>query len=138
MINIGFVGSRAYTNRTKMREVMLACVEKYGKENLTIISGGCPDGADAIAKDLAMNELGLTYREYAPAHFKYNSAYMLGLSTDYNHPYSAANYHNRNEKIAKNCIIVLAFVVKGQSRRGTDSTLRYCDQYDTPTVVYED
>lgn len=136
MTNIGFVGSRAYTNRAKIREVMLACVEEYGKEGFTVVSGGCPDGADALAKAVAI-ELGLKYREYAPAHFKYQP-HMVGEPSDYGKIYSASNYHIRNEKIAKNCKIVLAFVVKGKSRRGTDSTLRFCDQYKTQTVVYED
>ncbi len=136
MINVGFVGSRSYTNRGRILEIMTKFIGYYGPEGFRVVSGGCPDGADAIAKEVALS-LGLEYLEYAPAHFQYKS-YMAGSPEDYGKSFSNSNYHARNRKIAENCRVVLAFVVKGQSRRGTDSTLRACEDCKTESIVYED
>jgi predicted Rossmann-fold nucleotide-binding protein len=136
MINVGFVGSREYNNPGRIRAVILKFIEQYGKDGFTVVSGGCPTGADYHAKVIA-NELGVKYLEYAPAHFQYQP-YMVGSPEDYGKSYSASNYHIRNRKIAENCKVVMAFVMKCKSRRGTDSTLRFCEECKTEYVLFED
>ena len=40
MVNIGIVGSRKYTNKTKVEEIVDLCIQKYGKDKIRIVSGG--------------------------------------------------------------------------------------------------
>lgn len=56
MIKIGIVGSRRRnSNRDLYRthQVFSLYVQKYGTDNITIISGGCPKGGDKFAEILA-------------------------------------------------------------------------------------
>ena len=48
-IKIGIVGSRAYTDRNKVKELIFEIKTKYGNE-VEIVSGGQKDGADGYAK----------------------------------------------------------------------------------------
>ena len=43
---IGIVGSRAYTNKKRIKDLIFTIKEKYGNE-VEIVSGGQKDGADA-------------------------------------------------------------------------------------------
>ena len=48
-IKIGIVGSRAYTNKNKIKELIFEIKEKYGN-SVEIVSGGQKDGADGFVK----------------------------------------------------------------------------------------
>ena len=48
-IKIGIVGSRGYTNKKKIKDLIFEIKEKYGDE-VEIVSGGQRDGADGFAK----------------------------------------------------------------------------------------
>ena len=54
---IGIVGSRAYTNKKKIKDLIFEIKSKYG-EYVEIVSGGQRDGADGFAKKYAL-EFGL-------------------------------------------------------------------------------
>ena len=54
---IGIVGSRTYTNRKRVKDLIFTIKEKYGNE-VEIVSGGQKDGADGFAKKYAL-EFGL-------------------------------------------------------------------------------
>jgi len=64
-MKIGIIGSREYQNFRKVKDTIFALKNKFG-DNLTIVSGGCKDGADKFAKKYAI-ELGCNYLEFNPA-----------------------------------------------------------------------
>ena len=61
VVNVGIVGSRRRNTKEDKLWVKLALehlITIYGRENIIIVSGGCPTGADKFAEDL-QKELGL-------------------------------------------------------------------------------
>ena len=68
-IRVGIVGSRKYTNKKKIKDLIFQIKENYiGAE---IVSGGQRDGADGFAKKFAL-ELGMKYVEFPPVHYSWN------------------------------------------------------------------
>ena len=53
-MKIGIVGSRKYENKRNIKDFIFRIKEKYGEE-VTIVSGGCKDGADKYAKKYALD-----------------------------------------------------------------------------------
>ena len=56
-IKIGIVGSRSYTDKKKIKDLIFEIKEKYGDE-VEIVSGGQRDGADGISY---LDSTGLTH-----------------------------------------------------------------------------
>ena len=48
-MRIGIIGSRTYENKRNIREMVYTLKQQFG-DKLTIVSGGCKDGADKYAK----------------------------------------------------------------------------------------
>ena len=69
-MRIGIIGSRTYESKRKIRDMIFKLREKFGSD-LTIVSGGCKDGADKYAKKYAL-ELDCKYIEFNPAHTQRN------------------------------------------------------------------
>ena len=67
---IGIVGSRAYTNKTKVKDLIFEIKQKYGN-SVEIVSGGQSQGADGFAKKFALM-FGLHYVEFPPSHYNWN------------------------------------------------------------------
>jgi len=65
-IKIGIVGSRAYTNKRKVKDLVFDIKQKYGDE-IEIVSGGQKEGADGYAKKYAL-EFNLNYVKFPPSH----------------------------------------------------------------------
>ena len=59
-MKIGIVGSRKYENYRKIKDMIYKLKLKFG-DDLIIVSGGCPHGADKFAKKYAL-ELGCNYK----------------------------------------------------------------------------
>lgn len=135
-MKLGIVGSRKYANPAKVRRVIEKYIQQYGSKNLTIVSGGCPDGGDAIAKKLAL-DMGLEYKEFPPAHAKHNSFCVLPKS-EYNKSYQVANYFTRNTQIAEFCDHIAAFIVSGIKANGTMDTVGKAYDLGKPAIVFED
>ena len=133
-MKIAIVGSRRYENRNKIKKFIFRLIEKYGKE-VTVISGGCKDGADRYAKKYAL-ELGLQYEEYPPFHDVHNLYCPLPESR-YGKPYSVKYYHARNKIIAGTSDYVVAFIQRGCETDGTMSTLRYAEKFDKKTIIIQ-
>ena len=119
---IGIVGSRAYTNKNKIKELIFEIKEKYGN-TVEIVSGGQRDGADGFAKKFALM-FGLHYVEFPPSHYTWNMHCKLP-ATKYNKPYYVSNYFKRNKQIAEYSDMVIAFIPDGVESRGTMSTVEY-------------
>jgi len=55
MIKIGIVGSRRWFDKKHVELFIDLRIKKYGKENITIISGGAK-GADKLGKEVAIEK----------------------------------------------------------------------------------
>ena len=126
-MKIGIIGSRKYEKKKNIKDFIFRIKEKYGEE-VTIVSGGCKDGADKYAKKYAL-ELGLQYEEYPPFHEVHN-LYCTMPSSRYGKPYSVKNFFARNKIIAGTCDYIIAFIPEGVEARGTASTLKYAEKFD--------
>ena len=122
---IGIVGSRAYTNKKNVKDLIFKIKEKYG-DDIEIVSGGQKDGADGYAKKYAL-EFGLKYVEFPPSHYSWNMHCKLP-ATQYNRPYYVSNYFKRNKQIAEYSDIIVAFVQPGTESNGTKNTIQYAEK----------
>jgi len=133
-MKVAIVGSRRYENRTKIKKFIFRLIEKYG-ETVTIVSGGCKDGADRYAKKYAL-ELGAQYREYPPFHEVHN-LYCVLPENCYSKPYNVKYFFVRNKQIAQNSDIVVGFIPEGIKSDGTLSTLKYAKQFNKKVMVID-
>ena len=124
-IKIGIVGSRAYTDRNKVKELIFEIKTKYGNE-VEIVSGGQKDGADGYAKKYAL-EFDMNYVEFPPAHYSHNIHCKLSAK-HYNKPYYVSNFFKRNKQIAEYSNIIVAFIQKGVESRGTMDTVGHAQK----------
>ena len=124
-IKIGIVGSRKYTNKKKIKDVIYDLKIGYA-DCVEIVSGGQRDGADGYAKKFAL-EFDLDYIEFPPAHYNYNIHCKLSAK-HYNKPYYVTNYFKRNKQIAEYSDIIVAFIQKGVKSRGTMNTIHYAEK----------
>ena len=124
-IKIGIVGSRAYTNKQKVKDLIFEIKQKYGDE-VEIVSGGQKLGADGYAKKFAL-EFDLDYVEFPPAHYSHNIHCILSAK-HYNKPYYVSNFFKRNKQIAEYSNIIVAFVQEGEESRGTMDTVGHAQK----------
>ena len=118
MINIGIVGSRIYTNKDKVINIVELCIAKYGE--IKVISGGAR-GADTLGKEVAL-EKGLPYTEYNPAHTAWNQ-YSGKPKEWYGKTYNVGQFFERNTFIAEDSDILFAFIPEGHQSNGTMDTV---------------
>ena len=121
-IKIGIVGSRRYTDKKKIKDLIFEIKEKYGDE-VEIVSGGQSKGADGLAKKFAL-EFDMTYVEFPPVHYSHNMHCKLSPK-HYNKPYYVTNYFKRNKQIAEYSNIIVAFIPDGVESKGTMNTVSH-------------
>jgi len=131
-MRIGIVGSRFWTDRQKIKDFIFKLTRKYG-EDIIIVSGGCPDGADRYAKKYAL-EFGVKYEEYPPVHAKYNS-YCPLPDYLYGKAYHVKNFFSRNKLIAENSDIVVSFIPNGVDSNGSMHTLKEAKKLNKKTLI---
>ena len=124
-IKIGIVGSRSYTDKKKVKDLIFEIREKYGDE-VEIVSGGQPKGADGLAKKFAL-EFDMKYVEFPPSHYSHNMHCKLP-ATEYNKPYYVSNFFKRNKQIAEYSNIIVAFIPDGVESRGTMDTVGHAEK----------
>ena len=124
-IKIGIVGSRGYTNKQKVKDLIFEIKQKYGEE-VEIVSGGQKLGADGFAKKFAL-EFDLDYVEFPPAHYSHNIHCKLSAK-HYSKPYYVSNFFKRNKQIAEYSNILVAFVQEGIESRGTMNTVSHAEK----------
>jgi predicted Rossmann fold nucleotide-binding protein DprA/Smf involved in DNA uptake len=120
-IRVGIVGSRKYTNKKKIKDLIFQIKEKY--IDAEIVSGGQRDGADGYAKKFAL-EFDMNYVEFPPSHYTWNMHCKLP-ATEYNKQYFVTNYFKRNKQIAEYSDIIVAFIPEGVESRGTMNTIEH-------------
>ena len=133
-MKVAIVGSRKYTNRRKIKEFIFKLIQKHGTD-LTIVSGGCQDGADKYAKKYAL-ELGLQYEEYPPFHDVHN-LYCVLPEAVYGKPYSMKYFFVRNKQIAQRSDYVVAFIPEGVTAKGSLSTIKYAEKFNKKTIIID-
>ena len=132
MIKIGIVGSRIYTNKKAIENIIDQCIQKYGKENIRIVSGGAK-GADTLGREIAL-EKGLAYMEYNPAHTGWNE--HSGKPKDfYGKPYNVGHFFERNTFIAEDSDILFAFIPKNHQSNGTMDTVGKAENMLKPVYI---
>ena len=124
-IKIGIVGSRTYTNKQKIKDLIFEIKEKYGND-VEIVSGGQKNGADGLAKKFAL-EFDVDYVEFPPAHYSHNMHCKLSPK-HYNRPYYVTNYFKRNKQIAEYSNIIVAFIPDGVESKGTMNTVSHAKE----------
>ena len=124
-IKIGIVGSRKYTNKKKIKDLLYEIKQKPYTE-VEIVSGGQRDGADGYARKFAL-ELGMDYVEFPPAHYNWNMYCKLS-ATKYNKPYYVTNYFKRNKQIAEYSDMIIAFIPDGVESKGTMNTISHAER----------
>ena len=120
-MKIGIVGSRKYENKRNIKDFIFSIKEKYGEE-VTIVSGGCKQGADKYAKKYAL-DFGLQYEEYPPAHQPHN-LYCSLPANRYGKEYSIKHFFVRNKIIASVSDMVVAFIPEGIKSNGSLDTIK--------------
>ena len=120
-MKIAIVGSRKYEKKRSIKDFIFRIKEKYG-DTITIVSGGCKDGADRYAKKYAI-EFGLQYEEYPPAHFPHN-LYCVLPENRYGKEYSIKHFFVRNKIIANVSDMVIAFIPEGKKSKGSLDTIK--------------
>ena len=131
-MKIAIVGARKWTNKLKIKDFIFELRRRYG-DDVTIVSGGCKDGADKYAKKYAL-EFGLPYIEYPPYHHPYNLHCVLPKRY-YGKPYHVRYFFVRNKQIAENSDMTVGFVPVGHISNGTNSTLKYAKKAGKKTLI---
>jgi predicted Rossmann fold nucleotide-binding protein DprA/Smf involved in DNA uptake len=131
-MKIGIIGSREYQNFRKVKDTIFGLKSKFG-DNLTIVSGGCLDGADKFAKKYAI-ELGCNYIEFNPAHTPKN-LYSALHENYYGKKYLPKNFFHRNKMIAKYVDCLIAFVSNGKKSSGTEHTIKEAKKVKKNVII---
>jgi predicted Rossmann fold nucleotide-binding protein DprA/Smf involved in DNA uptake len=134
-MKLAIVGSREYKNENKIRKFLELVNARYG-DKLVVVSGGCPNGADFLAKKVAL-DMELQYVEFPPIHSGHN-CYCILPAENYNKPYKVSNFFTRNTQIAEFCDYLAAFVVHGIKANGTMDTATKAKKMGKRVFIYKD
>lgn len=121
MTKILITGSRSYTDVITVWEAIEAVISRNPDTQHTIITGGCPTGADKFAKEVAQR-LDLDYIEY-PADWVTNGK-------------KAGPIRNQQMIRKEQPDICLAFL-DGESR-GTRNTINLATKAGIPVITFDD
>jgi predicted Rossmann fold nucleotide-binding protein DprA/Smf involved in DNA uptake len=129
-MRIGIIGSRTYQNKRKIRDMIFKLKQEF-KNELTIVSGGCPDGADKFAKKYAL-ELDCKYLEFNPAHTQRN-LYSALHDAYYGKDYAAKWFFQRNKMLANYVDYLIAF--QDIDSKGTNYTINEAKKRGKKVVI---
>jgi len=136
-MKIGIVGSRKFQSYSSVRKVVYELIKRFGKENLEIVSGEQPKGADGFAKRAAL-EFGVEYVSFPPAHYSYNQ-YCIKDVHHYGKPYRPYYFFQRNTEIAEYSDYIIAFVplgIKLEDSHGTNDTCEKAKKLGKKVLVF--
>lgn len=134
-MKVGIVGSRKYQAPSKIRKFIYELKKKFGDE-LEIVSGDQPKGADGYAKKFAL-EFEVKYVAFPPAHYNWNS-YCIKEAHNYGKDYRPYYFFQRNTEIAEYSDVVVAFIPRGtkiEESKGTHDTIKKADKLGKRTLV---
>ena len=131
-IKVAIIGSRAYENKKKIRDMIWKLKHTFG-DKLIIVSGGSQNGADKYARKYAV-EMGVSYREFNPAHTSKNLHSAMPESY-YGKPYHVSQLFHRNELIAKYCDKMIAFIDSTVPSKGSYHAVDMATKHKKPVVI---
>lgn len=131
-IKIAIIGSRAYENKKKIRDMIFKLKQTFG-DRLEIVSGGAKDGADRYARKFSI-EMGVAYKEFNPAHTVKN-LYSVMPDNYYSKPYHVSQLFHRNELIAKYCDKMIAFIDSNVPSKGSKHAVNMAQKHNKPVVI---
>ena len=131
-MNIGIVGSRRWTDKIKIKDFIFELKNRHGVD-VTIVSGGCRNGADKYAKKYAL-EFDMKYEEFPPIHEQHNM-YCVLPPFRYGKPYAVWHFFERNKQIAEYSNIVVGFIPDGVESNGTMSTIEHAKKLNKKTII---
>ena len=131
-MKVAVIGSRQYENVRKIKDTLTNLRQKFGND-LVIISGGAKDGADKYARKYAL-EFGIRYKEFNPAHTPRN-LYSAMSDEYYGKPYHVSQFHHRNQLLAQDCDVMIAFIPQGVKSDGSLSAIKSAEKYDKKVVI---
>ena len=134
MKKVGIVGARKYTNKLKIKEFVFELKERFG-EDVEVVSGGQPKGADGYAKKFAL-EFDMNYVEFPPAHYQYNQHCILDRD-NYGKRYHVVNFFDRNKQIAEYSDYIVAFIPEGYKSNGTLDTIGHAEKLNKKVVILD-
>tara|TARA_R100000664_G_C2726827_1_gene118552 strand:+ start:645 stop:1040 length:396 start_codon:yes stop_codon:yes gene_type:complete len=129
-MRVGIIGSRTYQNKRKVRDMIFKLKQEFNSE-LTIVSGGCSDGADKFAKKYAL-ELDCQYIEFNPAHTQRN-LYSALHDAYYGKEYAAKWFFQRNKMLANYVDYLIAFM--DTDSNGTVNTINEARKKGKKVVI---
>ena len=129
-MRVGIIGSRTYENKRKIREMVFMLKNKFSND-LTIVSGGCSDGADKYAKKFAL-ELDCKYIEFNPAHTPRN-LYSALHDAYYGKEYNVKYFFQRNKMLANYVDYLVAFMT--DDTNGTLYTIKEVKKKGKKVVI---
>ena len=133
-IKIGIVGSRSYTDKKKIKDLIFEIKEKHG-DDVEIVSGGQRDGADGLAKKYAL-EFDMKYVEFPPSHYSHNM-HCIRPRGEYSKPYYISNYFKRNKQIAEYSDYIVAFIPSDYNSNGTLDTISHAQKLKKKVVILD-
>jgi hypothetical protein len=134
-IKIGIIGSQIYENKKKIRDMIFKIKQSLG-DDVEIVSGGCPSGADKYAKKYAL-EMGLKYKEFNPAHTVPN-LYSACAESYYNKPYHVSQFFHRNDLLVKYCDKIIGFIHSEAKTKGSMYTINAAKKSGKPVVILDE
>ena len=132
VVKIAIIGSRAYENKRKIRDMIFKLKQAFG-DKLEIVSGGAQNGADKYAKKFSI-EMGVRYKEFNPAHTVKN-LYSIMPDNYYSKPYHVSQLFHRNELIAKYCDKMIAFIDSNVPSKGSKHAVNMAQKHNKPVIV---
>tara|TARA_R100000315_G_scaffold39956_1_gene17162 strand:+ start:22 stop:420 length:399 start_codon:yes stop_codon:yes gene_type:complete len=130
-MKIAIIGSREYQNFRKVKDTIFSLMQKFN--DLTIVSGGCENGADKYAKKYAI-ELGCNYIEFNPAHTPKN-LYSALSENYYGKKYAPKNFFHRNKMIVSYSDYIIAFIPNGAASKGAEHTIKEAKKINKKVVI---
>jgi len=132
-MKIAIIGSRTYTNKTKMKNFMFRL--KMEHPEVEIVSGGAKDGADKYAKRYAL-DFDIKYSEFPPYHEPHN-IHCVKESFRFGKPYNVGHYHRRNKDLIEYSDKVVAFCTNGVVTNGTLSALKHSEKINKKSIIID-
>ena len=124
-MRFGIVGSREFQGASLIRKFIFELKNKLG-DDLVIVSGGQPKGADGFAKKYAL-EFDIEYAEFPPAHYSWNE-HCVKEAYHYGKDYQGYFFFERNTEIAKYSDVVVAFIPKLWNIKDSGGTNDTCEK----------
>ena len=133
-MRVCMVGSRHWSDKTKIRQSILRLKKKFN-EDLIIVSGGNPYGADPIIRKYAL-EMDCNYKEFNPSHTQQN-LYSVMPEAFFGKNYSPKNFFVRNKIMIRYSDCIMTFIPKNKESKGTINIIKCAKKMDKKIVIIE-